>query len=72
MDIVLFLSASDTDSDKRICSIQSAFPARAIACGYGSRPGSVKWSPNADLNGNLVVDPPDAVTLTIHHNQQYP
>jgi parallel beta-helix repeat protein len=43
-----------------------------LANAYGSRPGDLKWNPNADLNDNNVVDLLDLVLLANHYGQHYP
>jgi hypothetical protein len=43
-----------------------------LANAYGSKPGDMKWNPNADLNGNGTVDLPDLVIMANHYNQHYP
>jgi hypothetical protein len=43
-----------------------------LANAYGSRPGDVKWNPNADINGNGVVDLADLVTMAMHYGQHHP
>jgi parallel beta-helix repeat protein len=43
-----------------------------LANAYGSRPGDLKWNPNADVNDNSVVDLLDLVLLANHYGQQYP
>ena len=37
---------------------------------YGCRPGDLLWNPNADINGNGVVDLTDLVILAQHYGQQ--
>jgi hypothetical protein len=41
-----------------------------LANAYGSRLGDVKWNPNAEINGNGVVDLADLVNLALHYGQQ--
>jgi hypothetical protein len=39
---------------------------------YGSSYGDARWNPNADINGNGVVDLRDLVILALHYGQHYP
>jgi hypothetical protein len=43
-----------------------------LANAYGSRPGDLKWNPNADINGNSIADLLDLVILANHYGQHYP
>jgi parallel beta-helix repeat protein len=43
-----------------------------LANAYGSRPGNLKWNPNADINDNGKVDLSDLVLLATHYGQHYP
>jgi len=43
-----------------------------LAKAYGSRPGELKWNPNADIDDNGVVGLSDLVILTNHYGQQFP
>ena len=39
---------------------------------YGSSYADARWNPNADINGNGVVDLRDLVILALHYGQHYP
>jgi outer membrane protein assembly factor BamB len=43
-----------------------------LASAYSSRPGDVKWNPNADINGDGKVSLQDLVTMAVHYGQHYP
>jgi hypothetical protein len=43
-----------------------------LANAYGSRPGDLNWNPNADIDGNGIVDQTDANILAQHYGQHYP
>jgi parallel beta-helix repeat protein len=42
-----------------------------LANAYGSKPGDVKWNPNADIDGNNIVGLSDLVILANHYGQHY-
>jgi parallel beta-helix repeat protein len=42
-----------------------------LAMAYGSRPGDLKWNPNADINNNGTVDLPDLVLLAKCYGKTY-
>jgi len=43
-----------------------------LANAYGSKPGDVKWNPNADINGDGKVSLSDLVLMANHYGQHYP
>jgi hypothetical protein len=43
-----------------------------LANAYGSKPGDAKWNPNADIDGNGIIDQSDANILSQHYGQHYP
>jgi hypothetical protein len=43
-----------------------------LANTYGSKPGDIKWNPNADINGNNIADLADLVLMATHYGQQIP
>src|SRR5271157_321982 len=43
-----------------------------LALAYGSKPGDTNWNPNADIDGNGVVDRADLAILAQHYGQHYP
>jgi len=43
-----------------------------LANAYGSKPGNMKWNPNADMLGQGVVGLSDLVILAQHYGQHYP
>jgi hypothetical protein len=43
-----------------------------LANAYGSKPGDVKWNPNADLDDNKIIGLSDLVILANHYGQHYP
>jgi hypothetical protein len=43
-----------------------------LANAYGSKPGDVRWNPDADINCNAVVDLADLVILAQDYGQHYP
>jgi hypothetical protein len=43
-----------------------------LALAYGSKPGDTNWNPNADIDGNGIVDSADLTILALHYGQHYP
>jgi hypothetical protein len=43
-----------------------------LANAYGSKPGDVKWNPNADINGDGKASLADLVVLANRYGQHYP
>jgi parallel beta-helix repeat protein len=43
-----------------------------LANAYNSKPGDSKWNPNADIEGNRIVDQSDVSILSQHYGQYYP
>jgi hypothetical protein len=43
-----------------------------LANAYGSKPGDIKWNPNADLNDDGKISLQDLVIMANHYGQHYP
>ncbi|MGD0977522.1 MAG: dockerin type I domain-containing protein [Candidatus Bathyarchaeia archaeon] len=43
-----------------------------LGLSFGSHAGQPKWNPNADIDGNGIVDQSDANILAQHYGQHYP
>jgi hypothetical protein len=65
---VLVTVPGDLSGDLRVTNTDLA----TLRSSYGSKPGDVKWNPNADINSNDAVDLTDLVILANHYRQHYP
>jgi hypothetical protein len=43
-----------------------------LANAYGSKPSDAKWNPNADIDGNGIIDQSDANILAQNYGKHYP
>jgi parallel beta-helix repeat protein len=63
-----YLTPGDLNNDGK-ASLQDLV---ILAKAYGSKPGDSNWNPNADIDGNNIVDQSDLAILAIHYGQQNP
>jgi hypothetical protein len=43
-----------------------------VARAFGSKPGSSNWNPNADINGDGIVNMKDIALVARNFGQHYP